>query len=181
LLHVLFALQVPPSPAFIALGMAVTDTELEPPPTTMRCVPMAWVEPTRVKPKQIWNDSGTGGKRGSVWTINSLGLMCVTQGHEVPKGPFYEFKSTRMFMGPDNKDEIKAFSPQLPTPNSPASIPALSAKPGAMATAGAAAVALPAASASADQIGDDATPKRKTSSKRMSFLGNRGSRPSDTI
>ena len=37
----------------------------------------------------LWDDAGTGGKRGSFWTVGgALGLLHAVDGHEQPKGPF---------------------------------------------------------------------------------------------
>jgi hypothetical protein len=105
---------VPPSSAFIAMGMVGTTDEDPPSVECMRCVPMAWVKPTTMKPKLLWDDSGTGGRRGSVWLINSLNLIAVVQGHEAPKETFYEFQQKRFFMSPNNKKEIEAFIPEQP-------------------------------------------------------------------
>jgi hypothetical protein len=103
---------VPPSPAFIAMGMVGTTDEDPPLVESMRCVPMAWVKPTTMKPKLLWDDSGTGGRRGSIWLINSLNMIAVVQGHEPPKETFYEFQQKRFFMGPKSKKEIEDFLPQ---------------------------------------------------------------------
>jgi hypothetical protein len=32
----------------------------------------------------VWDDTGTGGKRGSFWSVNLLGLLVATEGHESP-------------------------------------------------------------------------------------------------
>ena len=41
----------------------------------------------------LWDDSGTGGKRGSIWQINSLALLFAKEGHEAPEPPFLELTS----------------------------------------------------------------------------------------
>ena len=51
------------------------------------------VTETRMPPKLLWTDEGTGGRAGSLWTINRLGLFCATVGHKAPSGPFYDFKA----------------------------------------------------------------------------------------
>ena len=33
---------------------------------------------------------GLHGTPGSIWVINSLGLLAVIKGHEPPEGPFYD-------------------------------------------------------------------------------------------
>ena len=40
----------------------------------------------------VWNDQGTGGKKGSFWIINDMQMLAVTQGHQAPNiDNFYEF------------------------------------------------------------------------------------------
>jgi hypothetical protein len=47
--------------------------------------------PTTVVPTKIWDDSGSGGgKPGSIWTVNSMDMMCVTAGHDRPTEVFYD-------------------------------------------------------------------------------------------
>jgi len=57
----------------------------------------------------IWDNKGTGGKKGSFWCMNKLGvclshrrdvlptvifqLLVATEGHEEPQGVHYELKS----------------------------------------------------------------------------------------
>jgi hypothetical protein len=80
--------------------MVTTGTDDPPPRTCMRCVPRSWVVPSTAKPKLIWDDSGSGGRAGSVWAMNSLGLMAVTQGHSAPTGEeFFDFTTARFFLG----------------------------------------------------------------------------------
>ena len=93
---------VPPSPDFVALGMVATDNEDPPPVTAVRCVPLRWCSPTPTVPRLLWDDVGTGGKRGSVWVVNSLGLMAIGRGAEAPKEPFYELASDRFFLTPED-------------------------------------------------------------------------------
>jgi hypothetical protein len=98
LLVVLFGLYrrpIPPSIDHVALGMVGTNTPEEPDPEMVRCVPKAWVIPSKFEPRMIWDDSGAGGKKGSVWAINSMQLMGVTPGHEKPQGAFFEMWSKR--------------------------------------------------------------------------------------
>ena len=65
----------------------------------MRCVPFAWCAPSKVIPKQVWNDTGAGGgKPGSMWTINSLDMVAIVVGHEAPKEVFYELNAVRFFL-----------------------------------------------------------------------------------
>ena len=56
---------------------------MEPSVTCMRCVPIMWCEKSHFTPIKIWDDVGAGGgKPGSIWVINSLGMyalnsMCI--------------------------------------------------------------------------------------------------------
>src|SRR5688500_6281110 len=86
---------IPPSIDHVAMGMVGTTTPEEPPPELVRCVPKAWVIPSKFEPRMIWDDSGAGGKKGSIWAINSLQLMGVNASHEKPKEPAFEFWSKR--------------------------------------------------------------------------------------
>eukprot|EP00301_Raphidiophrys_heterophryoidea_P026236 c9007_g1_i1.p1 GENE.c9007_g1_i1~~c9007_g1_i1.p1 ORF type:complete len:1470 (+),score=397.75 c9007_g1_i1:657-4412(+) len=83
---------IPPSPDFVALGMLATNSEEPPEPESVHCVPKSWTNQIAEPPTFVWDDSGTGGRPGSIWRIGKLGLMVVTVGHEVPKGPFFELK-----------------------------------------------------------------------------------------
>eukprot|EP00501_MAST-03F_sp_TOSAG23-6_P002429 GSMAST32.ASY1.ANO1.2538.1 assembled CDS len=87
---------VPPSAAFVALGMVCTTTDDVPTGDIMRCVPRQWVEKSSIKPRCIWDDSGTAGRRGSFWVANKLGTLFVSEGHQVPRGPFWDFKKTEL-------------------------------------------------------------------------------------
>jgi len=47
--------------------------------------------PTKTKPVKLWEDSGAaGGRSGSVWVINSMGLVAIVEGHQEPTGEFFE-------------------------------------------------------------------------------------------
>ena len=83
---------VPPDPEYVALGMICTTSSVHPPTNSVRCVPRAWVTPAAMEPRPIWDDSGTAGRAGSLWIVNSLGLMAATEGHEAPEGPFFDLQ-----------------------------------------------------------------------------------------
>jgi hypothetical protein len=53
----------------------------------------AWVHKSSIRPNLVWDDSGMGGRPGSVWEVSSLQLMSVVQGHYPPGQGGYEFKS----------------------------------------------------------------------------------------
>jgi hypothetical protein len=75
---------VPPTENFRSLGMVCTTSPTPPRLDCMRCVPVAWCAAAAAEPKLIWDDTGTGGKRGSFWSVNALGLLIATEGHEPP-------------------------------------------------------------------------------------------------
>lgn len=65
----------------------------------MRCVPAAWCVPSRSAPTKLWDDSGAGGgKPGSIWTVNSMDMIAVVTGHDVPTEKFYELKTARFYL-----------------------------------------------------------------------------------
>ncbi len=68
---------VPPSDEYVAMGCVVTTSSEEPDMELVRCVPLRWVAASKKAPKQLWDDSGSGGKPGSVWLINELNMMQV--------------------------------------------------------------------------------------------------------
>ena len=101
----------PPSDEFVAMGMIVTNTEDEPPVTCMRCVPKVWCKEATMEPEKVWDDTGSsaGGRRGSIWVINSLRLLCVRQGHDPPPASetFWELRSDNFKLNPDNIAKAK--------------------------------------------------------------------------
>jgi hypothetical protein len=102
---------VPPTPAYVALGMMATTTQDPPPLNAMRCVPKAWCVPASRYPfKQIWDDSGTGGKKGSFWLMNTFGLLQVTEGHEKPEGEFWELSASPLMANEGLVQMIDGFS-----------------------------------------------------------------------
>ena len=60
---------------FVALGHFCTETDEEPLVECIRCVPKSWCVVTKETPRLVWEDSGTAGRKGSLWRINSMGLM----------------------------------------------------------------------------------------------------------
>ena len=84
---------IPPTENFVALGMIGTTSAEEPSRQCMRCVPKSWLALSSTKPQKMWDDSGTGGRAGSLWAMTSMQLLTVTSGHLVPEGDFYELKS----------------------------------------------------------------------------------------
>ena len=73
-----------PSPNHVPLGMVATSTDVPPPLTCLRCVPKRWLKPSKVAPALVWENAGTGGRRGGLWIVNSLGCMEATTGGVAP-------------------------------------------------------------------------------------------------
>ena len=54
--------------------------DMEPSVTCMRCVPIVWCDKSHFTPIKIWDDVGAGGgKPGSIWVINSLGMYSLNR------------------------------------------------------------------------------------------------------
>jgi hypothetical protein len=83
---------IPPSPKFVCLGMIGTATDDPPPLEAVRCVPKVWTVPADGTAVQVWNDSGTAGRPGSMWDVSSLHLAAITQGHVAPKEKLFDLK-----------------------------------------------------------------------------------------
>jgi len=87
---------VPPSDKFICIGMVGTTSEVPPPLERCRCVPRAYLVASPTMPSCIWDDSGTGGQRGSIWVGSSFNTMWVKKGHDAPgSDTFWEMKGDK--------------------------------------------------------------------------------------
>jgi len=84
---------VPPTPEFIALGLVITTTDAPPELSETRCLKRKYAVAERSAPEYIWDDSGTGGRPGSLWLANSLGLFATAQGHHKPQETFWTLAS----------------------------------------------------------------------------------------
>lgn len=88
---------VPPSDEFVALGFIGTSSETPPDVKCMRCVAKAWCrESTFVK--KIWDDTGSGGREGSIWIFNTLNYIGFVSGSDPPKRRPWDLKSRRFFL-----------------------------------------------------------------------------------
>jgi len=52
---------------FVAMGMVATETEEPPNRDCMRCVSVHLLQESTFEAAKIWDDSGGGGRPGSVW------------------------------------------------------------------------------------------------------------------
>jgi hypothetical protein len=73
----------------------------------MRCVPKGWTKNGEIKATMLWDDSGTGGRRGSIWRVNSFHLLHAIEGHDAPQGPFPEIVGKK-FMASEGLVQIIA-------------------------------------------------------------------------
>lgn len=81
---------VPPSDAYVALGMVATVTPEPPPLDKVRCVAKSFCRPGYEAPRMVWDDSGMGGKAASIWTVNAAQVLWVVAGHQPPQETFWE-------------------------------------------------------------------------------------------
>ena len=84
---------IPSDQEYVSLGMICTTSSDPPKLEMVRCVPRQWVSPTSVRPVKVWDDAGTSGRPGSIWRVNSMGLMIATPSHDMPTGPFYDLRA----------------------------------------------------------------------------------------
>jgi hypothetical protein len=87
---------------YVAMGMMATLKDEPPDVKCIRCVPEAWVTPSKKAPFKVWDDTGAGGgKPGSIWVINSMDMVAIVAGHEPPQENFYDLNSNRFFVDAD--------------------------------------------------------------------------------
>ena len=79
---------LPPSDAFVTLGVVCTGSEVPPDLEQVRCVPSEWTSLCHPEASAlVWRDDGLGGKPGSLWNSGSppkARLMAATSGHSPP-------------------------------------------------------------------------------------------------
>lgn len=68
---------IPPSDDFVSLGVVATTTNAEPQLDAVRCVNKGFLVPATMKPVKLWDNAGTGGKKGTFWIVNSLGVCSI--------------------------------------------------------------------------------------------------------
>jgi len=84
---------------YVALGMLCTGSSSPPPVTALRCVPASWCCPAERQPAKLWDDAGAGGgKPGSLWVINSIGLIAAAPGYDPPTEKFYDLFSSKFII-----------------------------------------------------------------------------------
>ncbi len=88
---------VPPGEEFVALGFIGTTTDAPPDVRNMRCVPKSWcTESTFIH--KLWDDSGSGGRQGSIWIFNTLNYIGFVSGSDPPRRRPYDLKGRRFFL-----------------------------------------------------------------------------------
>jgi hypothetical protein len=60
-----------PSDDFVALGFIGSRIMKQPGVKSLRCLPRSWCKESTYLQK-IWDDSGSSGRQGSVWTFNTM-------------------------------------------------------------------------------------------------------------
>jgi len=88
---------VPPGDEYVALGFVGTKTDQPPDVRAMRCVAKSWcTESTYVH--KLWDDSGSGGRQGSIWLFNTLNYIGFVSGTDPPVRPPFDLRSRRFFL-----------------------------------------------------------------------------------
>jgi hypothetical protein len=88
---------VPPAEEFVALGFIGSTSDKQPSVKSMRCVPRDWcTESTHLE--KLWDDSGSSGRAGTIWTFNTLNLVGFVSGSDPPRRRPYDLKSRRFFL-----------------------------------------------------------------------------------
>lgn len=88
---------VPPSDEFVALGFIGSKEDKQPSVKCMRCVPRSWCKESTYLQK-IWDDSGSAGRAGSIWLVNTLNLVGFVSGSDPPRKRPYDLLSRRFFV-----------------------------------------------------------------------------------
>jgi Ca2+-binding EF-hand superfamily protein len=88
---------VPPGDEYVALGFIGSTTDKPPDVRCMRCVARAWcTESTFVH--KLWDDSGSGGRQGSIWLFNTLNYIGFVSGSDPPARRPFDLRSRRFFL-----------------------------------------------------------------------------------
>mmetsp|Transcript_23985 Transcript_23985/g.23023 ORF Transcript_23985/g.23023 Transcript_23985/m.23023 type:complete len:612 (+) Transcript_23985:2409-4244(+) len=88
---------IPPTDEFVAMGMIGTTKDTPPDVRVMRCVSKSWLKESDYV-HSIWDDSGSGGREGSIWIFNTLNLAGFVAGHNPPSQRPPDLKNRRFFV-----------------------------------------------------------------------------------
>lgn len=101
---------VPPSDEYVALGFIGTRNDTPPDVRVMRCVAKSWcTESTFVH--KVWDDTGSGGRQGSIWLFNTLNYIGFVSGSDPPRRRPYDLKSRRFFLREYSDTKPKNIAP----------------------------------------------------------------------
>ena len=88
---------IPPSDQFVAMGFVGSTTENPPNLRIMRCVHKDLLRQSNYVNK-VWDDSGSGGREGSIWVFNTMNLVGFVSGHDPPAMHPWDLRSRRFFL-----------------------------------------------------------------------------------
>jgi hypothetical protein len=88
---------IPPNDSYVAFGFVGTTNENPPDVRIMRCLPKEWLVRSNFV-KKVWDDSGSGGREGSIWIFNTLNLVGFVAGHDPPREQPWDLRSRRFFL-----------------------------------------------------------------------------------
>mmetsp|Transcript_12816 Transcript_12816/g.15019 ORF Transcript_12816/g.15019 Transcript_12816/m.15019 type:complete len:373 (+) Transcript_12816:122-1240(+) len=88
---------ISPGDNFVAMGFVGTKTDAPPDVKSMRCVCKDWLTSSNFVHK-VWDDSGSGGREGSIWVFNTLNLVGFVAGHDPPALHPWDLKSRRFYL-----------------------------------------------------------------------------------
>jgi len=98
---------VPPSEAFVALGMVATATPEPPPLDSVRCVAKSFCQPVRDPPVHVWDDVGGGGRPGSFWLVNSTQALWAVEGHGAPQDAAWDLAEDSAFFDAAGRPSVE--------------------------------------------------------------------------
>merc|ERR1712138_245492 len=71
----MYAWEPIPPPHHHALGMFFTTSNNPPKEDEMRCVHKDWLQESNIEVTSLWDDEGTAGAPGALWSVGNLRLV----------------------------------------------------------------------------------------------------------
>jgi len=106
---------VPPSDAFVALGMVVTTKPDPPPVGSVRCVLKSFCVASDTTPRRMWDNERCGGHPASMWIVNPMQVLWVSPGHERPTETAWKLASdTIQFSSKRGEPSVHMIHPKTP-------------------------------------------------------------------
>jgi len=107
---------VPPNENFVPLGMVATTTPDPPPASSVRCVAKSLCQQVHEPHVQVWDDSGGGGRPGSMWLVNKIQALWMTEGHSAPQETFWDLAEDSIWFDAAGRPSVqksheKSFGP----------------------------------------------------------------------